>query len=202
MSWADNAAFRVDREYDREHASNGVTRFGTYILRSSPVTACWDGTFLDDEDRARAQWFAVAAWETASPPVMSPPYLHHHPRVRAASLASQTQARVSLVGRAELVAPWPAPLAASGDWKLGRPWRNWPVERYLDTERYYDLADDGMIEDRYLLASIKVEFPLEVDLPPAPSGPDEAAALAGGVISVLVTAMNDVVTPVLEALEA
>ena len=79
---AGGEAFWTDDEYDREHASDGVSRYGHYVrsaARSGLMAECWDGTW--DDDQVRRVRFACAAWETASSPVMAPGYIRRHPRV-------------------------------------------------------------------------------------------------------------------------
>ncbi len=65
-------AFWADRDYDREFASDGISRYGAYLRDASfePWT---------DDDQA-VEW-AVFAWERATGPVMSPGYVRCHSRV-------------------------------------------------------------------------------------------------------------------------
>ena len=48
---AGGQAFWTDDGYDREHASDGVSRYGHYVrsaARSGLMAECWDGTWDDD----------------------------------------------------------------------------------------------------------------------------------------------------------
>jgi hypothetical protein len=68
-----DAAFWIDYEYDRELASDGRSRFASYVRRAVATTEwteCWDGTW-DNEDVC-AVHFASEAWRLATTPVMSP----------------------------------------------------------------------------------------------------------------------------------
>lgn len=193
-------AFWIDDEYDREKASDGVSRFGAYVRQSTSLPECWDGTWDDLEGR-RAR-FAAATWETATSPVMSPGYVRKHPRV----LSERVQVSgwdLSLAGVVELVTPWPQPLARSRDWQGGMWWRNWRVETFGGREFYREPGEDEMVSGRYLMASARLVFPLPVDaLPAAPSGPrDNVVGAAREAVLALVAAMNAVVTPVIGALE-
>jgi hypothetical protein len=40
---ADGAAFWIDYDYDRENASDGISRYGAYVRRSSTLAESWDG---------------------------------------------------------------------------------------------------------------------------------------------------------------
>ena len=76
---ADGAAFWIDYDYDRENASDGVSRYGAYVRQSSTLAESWDGTW--DDAQVRQARFAEAAWATATTPVMSPGFVRRHPRV-------------------------------------------------------------------------------------------------------------------------
>jgi hypothetical protein len=134
----------------------------------------------------------VAAWETATPPVMAPGYVRRQPVIRRAKVARQ-QDGAPLSGIVDIAAPWPAPLAQS------RGWQDWPADSR--DAGYFDPADDGMIAGRRLmLTTVRLEFPLAVDLMNAPLGPHDAAVIAHDVVAALVAAMNAAVTPVIGAL--
>lgn len=74
------APFRVDGEYDREYAGDGVSRYGAYVRSrlDGSFAECWDGTW--EEPASRRMAFAAAAWRTAVGPVMSPGYVGYHSR--------------------------------------------------------------------------------------------------------------------------
>jgi hypothetical protein len=201
-------AFWTDDEYDREHASDGMSRYGHYVrsaARSGLIAECWDGTWDDAE--VRRVRFAAAAWETASSPVMSPGYVRRHPRLLSGRV-EYCAWDGTLTGVAELVAPWPHPLARSRDWQHGEWWRDWPVEQaygggeHFD-EWYREPAENEIASDRYLMTTARMVFPLPLSgLPAAPSGPDDDVEdTAREAVMALVAAMNVVVGPVLAALE-
>jgi hypothetical protein len=94
-----DAAFWIDYEYDREMASDGQSRFASYVRRAAATaewTECWDGTW--DDEAVRAMHFASESWHVATTPVMSPGYVRRHPRIRSARVE---------------VNPWDASLAAT-----------------------------------------------------------------------------------------
>ena len=104
------AAFWVDRDHDREHASNGVSRYGAYLR---------DAVFEPWTDHDQTVEWAVFAWRRATGPVMSPGYVRYHPRVLAARL-ERSGWDGSLVAGVDLVSTWPEELTAA----LGRG-RGW-----------------------------------------------------------------------------
>ena len=98
------AAFWVDRDYDRSHASDGISRYGAYLR---------DAAFEPWTDQDRAVEWAVFAWERATGPVMSPAYVRYHPRVLGARL-ERSGWDGSLVAGVTLVSAWPEQL--TGRW--------------------------------------------------------------------------------------
>lgn len=203
MSSGNGRAFWCDTDYDHEHASDGVSRLRAYIRQSSLVASCWDES-SGDTDVERAEWFAVAAWETASPPVMAPGFVRRDPVIRHARVARQQDG--PLAGIVDLAAPWPTQLSRSLDWRRGQEWRSWPVDDVGGW--YFDPADDGMTGGhRLALPTVRLEFPLmsrdqrtQVVLPDAPDGPERASHLADMVLHVLAEAMDQAVQPVIDAL--
>ena len=94
------AAFWVDRDHDREHASDGISRYGAYLR---------DAAFEPWTDHDQAVEWAVFAWRRATGPVMSPGYVRYHPRVLAARL-ERSGWDGSLVAGVDLVSAWPEQL--------------------------------------------------------------------------------------------
>ena len=93
-------AFWVERDYDREQASDGISRYGAYLR---------DATFEPWTDDDQAVEWAVFAWRRATGPVMSPGYVRYHPRVLAARL-ERSGWDGSLVAGVDLVSCWPEQL--------------------------------------------------------------------------------------------
>ncbi|MFC4328358.1 hypothetical protein ACFPC0_11020 [Streptomyces andamanensis] len=68
--WAPDKIVHVDREGDRERASDGYSRYGSYVgAREDEFKDTWSRK-LDAPLEPIA--FAIAAWRIATPPVMSP----------------------------------------------------------------------------------------------------------------------------------
>ena len=142
-------AFWVDRDYDREHASDGISRYGAYLR---------DATFEPWTDSDQAVEWAVFAWRRATGPVMSPGYVRYHPRVLAARLErSGWDGR--LVAGVDLVSSWPEHLrtAAARGVSLGDKdtyWQDWPTQ-YVggETISYYEPSEADIAARPYLLAT-------------------------------------------------
>ena len=190
------AALWVDRDYDREHASDGISRYGAYLR---------DAAFEPWTDHDQAVEWAVFAWRRATGPVMSPGYVRYHPRVLAARL-ERSGWDGSLVAGVDLVSSWPAQLkaaAASGLRLGGRDahWQDWPAEyRGGDTVSYYEPSEADVAARPYLLATVSLRFTVpsaELPEPPATS----AALLSAGrqAVAVVVAELNRIVGPVLRA---
>ncbi len=199
---ADGAAFWIDDEYDRQQASDGISRYGAYVRQASSVGESWDGTW-EDPDIRQAR-FAAAAWSTATGPVMAPGYVRQHPRVLAGRAAYNAWDG-TLNGLVRVVIPWPEPLAQSHAWQSGGSWwQDWPAGQLVGGRACYREPDDGeTAARRYLMASAALIFPLPaVMLPAAPAGPrDDLEDRAREAVRVLTGAMNGVVAPVTELLE-
>jgi len=191
-------AFWIDDAYDRDQASDGVSRFGAYVRQSRSIAGCWDGARYNVSAR-----FAAAAWETATPPVMSPGYVRRHPRVLRARV-DVSPWNATLVGSVELVMPWPDPLASAGGWQGSTCWRDWPAESLGRRDAYREPDDDELAAHAYLMASARLHFPLDPllpGLPSVPSSPRFCVEHARMAIEALVIAMNAAVAPVIGALE-
>lgn len=193
-------AFWIDYGYDREQASNGVSRYGAYVRKGTSLAECWDGTWEDPGIRQAK--FAAAAWSTATGPVMAPGYVRHHPRVLSGKVAYNAWDG-TLNGLVRVVTPWPQPLAQSCAWHPGDSlWEDWPVEPF-GGEYHREPDEDETAARRYLMTSAALIFPLSAGaLPAAPAVPrDDLEDRAREAVRVLTCAMNNVVGPVIEILE-
>jgi hypothetical protein len=189
-------AFWVDGDYDREFASDGMSRFGAYLRDAAfePWT---------DDDRT-AEW-AVFAWQRATGPVMSPGYVRYHPRVLAARL-ERSGWDGSLVAGVDLVSSWPeqVTMALAGGVRLGGRdayWRDWPAEyRGGETVSYCEPSEADVAARPYALATLSLQFTVpSAALPEPPATP--AALLGAGqrAVTVVVAELNRIVGPVLNA---
>jgi hypothetical protein len=189
-------AFWVDRDYDLEHASDGISRYGAYLRDAAfePWT---------DDDQA-AEW-AVFAWQRATGPVMSPGYVRYHPQVLGARL-ERSGWDGSLVADVTLVSAWPEQLTAVlvkavrlGDKEAY--WQDWPAECLGgDSVSYHEPSEADVTARPYLLTALSLQFTVPpAALPQPPATP--AAVLGAGqqAVAVVVAELNRIVGPVLSA---
>ena len=198
-------AFWTEEEWDREAASDGISRYGAYVRHRIPggFEECWDGTF----EIGRAKRFAALAWYTATGPVMAPPYANRHPAILGASLEVNFEADdadLSLTGIVELASRWPTALDC-GRGGLRR-WRSWIYENRLDASRPRVPGGDEIARGEcYALPLLRLMFTVPAgDLPAVPRPPHERGEVeraARMAVAVLVAELNRVVSPVLAALE-
>jgi hypothetical protein len=191
-----SAAFWVDRDYDREYASDGISRYGAYLR---------DATFEPWTDGDRAVEWAVFAWRRATGPVMSPGYVRYHPRVLAARL-ERSGWDGGLVVRVDLVSSWPEQLkpALARGLRLGDRdayWQDWPTQ-YVGGEiiSYYEPSEADVAARPYLLATLSLQFTLLSAALPEPRATSAYLLSAGQqAVAVVVAELNRVVGPVLSA---
>jgi hypothetical protein len=189
-------AFWVDTNYDREFASDGISRYGAYLR---------DATFEPWTDHDQAVEWAVFAWERATGPVMSPGYVRCHPRVLTARV-ERSGWDGSLIAAVTLVSAWPEQLSGmlTRAVRLGEReayWQDWPAEyRGGGITCYYEPSEADIAARPYLLTTVSVQFTVPSDaLPDPPAG--SAARLEGGrqAVAVVLAELNQVVGPVLSA---
>src|SRR5215471_19003836 len=189
------AAFWVDREYDRAHASDGISRYGAYLR---------DAAFEPWTDHDQAVEWAVFAWRRATGPVMSPGYVRYHPRVLSAQL-ERSGWDGSLVAGVTLVSSWPEQFttAPARSVKLGDKdayWQDWPAESRGGTSRHYEPSEADVAARPYLLTTLSLQFTVPSGaLPQPPATP--AARLSAGqqAVTAVVAELNRIVGSVLAA---
>jgi hypothetical protein len=188
------AAFWVDRDYDRERASDGRSRYGAYLR---------DASFEPWTDNDQAVEWAVFAWERATGPVMSPGYVRYHPRVLAARLG-RSGWDGSLAAGVTLLSLWPEEIKTAlsrairlGDREVYR--RDWPMECLGGgTVSYHEPSEADVAARPYMLATLNLQFTVpSAALPGPPATP--AALLDAGrqAVAMVVAELNRVVGPVL-----
>jgi hypothetical protein len=187
---AASQAFWIDQDFDREHAPDGISRYGAEVReRASEFAESWGDI--------SPVTFAATAWRLAA--ALTPGYVRWHRRiVAAACLRSPWDG--SLTCEVSLVSPWPAELTWTRQWWRDRGWRDWPQL----FGQYVPPSEQDLTRRPHLRASLLVQAPIPLDgLPPAPAGPqDELPGRAQLAVSVLVRELNDLISPMLEQLEA
>ncbi|WP_219512881.1 hypothetical protein [Nonomuraea ceibae] len=177
-------AFWIDETYDREYASDGVSRFSGYVRqrRTEFVEA------MNELDRVT---FAAAAWRVATSPVMAPGYVRQHKRVRSARLYRNYEDG-GICATVELVSITPRRL------EDGSPqWRSWPREH----GRFYEPEGPDLISARYLLTTTTAAFPLSAAGLPVCTDVRALETATKRAVELLVVRMNDAITPLVRHLE-
>ncbi|WP_242903707.1 hypothetical protein [Actinomadura terrae] len=199
---ASSTPFWVDEDYDREYASDGVSRFGAYVRDrlSSAFAECWED--FGDSPGVRLAEFASASWRTASGPVMAPGYVRSHTRVLDAQV-HRSAWDGSLIGSVSLVAPWPERLLRSYRWQGDLSWRDWPTELRGEGYEFVHPMEEDVTRRPFLQASVALSLPVPMHrLPAVPCGPRDGVEWAArAMVSALVAELNALVGPVLEELD-
>jgi hypothetical protein len=196
MSDPGPAAFWIDQGYDREHASDGVSRYAAYIRRAP---------FDPWTDHDQAVELAVFAWAQATTPVMSPGYVRYHPRILTAQLA-RSDWDGSLIARVDVLTSQPDHVRRT----VGRAgsWNDWPSEYSFGSDQivYYEPGTEDLARGPYLLASASLRFTVPsavLEQPPVQwrgrgeYAPDALAGACAAAVAVVVMELNSFVGPVL-----
>ena len=188
----DRTAFWADAEYDREHSSDGSSRYAAYIRQAS---------FDPFTDADRHVELAEFAWRQATTPVMSPGYVRRHPRILSVQL-ERSDWDGSLIACVDLVMPQPRPLAYLRADDRGM-WSDWPSEHSFAIDRtvWHEPGGEDLARSRYLLCTASLRFVVPSgDLPqPDPAGADAGTCKES--VAVLVRELNAVIGPVIARIE-
>jgi hypothetical protein len=181
----------VDAAWDYAHASDGVSRYGAYLRGHTKLFEPWHGEDTPDGITCDPGEFAVAAFQVACGPIMSPGYVRWHPRVLDHHVGygedPDPGRLVCTITLATFLPMW-----------LGSPWWSWTT--YLG--RDWSVPEDAR---HAALARLELRWPLPVATlphprPPARSGyPNLADAKAS--VRALVEVINQTAGPVLAKLE-
>lgn len=144
--------FWLDEDYDRSHASNGRSRYGSYLYSRSHL-------FHDDDQPTDPHRFAILAFDIASPPVMAPGFVCHHPRVLHVAWPRDDEDRWAC--EIQLIAPRPAVIERA---LRGRYWTDWQPR--WDRRGWYPPYDN----DRPAAHTVTIlRIPLPAEILPAPA---------------------------------
>jgi hypothetical protein len=148
-----DTAFWVDEVYDREYASDRGARYGAY-LRDRHHRFHDGGTPTSDPRE-----FAALAFTIASGPIMSPGYVHRHPRIHQVSWGRDDEDRYAF--DLDLATPLPAVIEQA---VRGQGWAGW------DRDWHGDAWWTPYRNDRPAAwTTCTVRIPLPADVLPAPA---------------------------------
>ncbi|WP_020578908.1 hypothetical protein [Actinopolymorpha alba] len=178
----------VDEFYDRDYASDGISRYGAYLRdRAHLFNTASDP--LDPVD------FAWTAWRIASGPVMSPGYIRVRPDIPWVTCHPRED-RDRLVAELEVRLPHPPQVRGLrrfgwADWARQRPWSDDPSP-YVEPE-----------ENRStLLFTARFVAELPAEGLPAPQRPGVNVGMAKAAVREICHQINSAVAPDLNRLLA
>lgn len=181
---SETRAFWIDAAYDRQTASDRISRFGAYVRDRAGMTAEW----WDNPDAA-AEW-AVWIWQVATPPIMAPGYVGHHPRILSAQVI-RSGWDGSLCGQVDVIIDLPVAPSVVGRW------RGWSQSPFGGLE---GPDERQATEGRYLLPHADASAPLDIDLSRLrpPSTYDDLTGAARAAVDELAATMNRAFTDLID----
>jgi hypothetical protein len=180
---------RVDQDWDRTNASDGVSRYGAYLRGHAELFDPWreapNGITEDPGE------FAIAAFRVACGPIMSPGYVAWHPRVLDHTVGyGEDPDPGRLILKIALATRLPM-------W-LGSPWWSWTTYMGRDWSEPEEAKHAA-------LARLELRWPLPVATLPRPRPPAKPGQPnlrdATASVRALVAEFNQTVGPVLAKLE-
>jgi hypothetical protein len=140
----------LDERYDTRYASDGESRYGAYLRQAAH-------RFVDlDEPIRDAGLFAATAFEIGCSPIMSPPYVHTHPRAVSVVPHGDEDGRRALTVMLAIEVPTDTQVL------LPRGWRGWQHPR--EDEHWYEPWDNDRPAVTTTL-TVRVPFPPTTVLP-------------------------------------
>jgi hypothetical protein len=92
----------IDDAYDRDYASDGISRFGAYVRQRAHL-------FVDDWEPLSPVTFAATVWAIASGPLMSPGYVRTRSSVGGVHCRHADEPGL-LLAEVDMCLPWSADL--------------------------------------------------------------------------------------------
>jgi len=170
---ATHIAAWLDLGYDREYASDGVSRYGAYLRDR---TSWWNDDGAESDVEYAAVRSAARCWEIANGPIMAPALVWLHPRILTAQAGVDDYDGRQLVLTVRLVAGLPDGLRRL----LGSGWRSWQYQqRGLPAPAWVEPYDRSGRPMRMALPTVSVSWPVPAARLPSPGGglPDVDAAI-------------------------
>ncbi|MCP2337903.1 hypothetical protein [Actinomadura rupiterrae] len=192
--------FWLNEHYDRDRASDGISRYGAYLRQNLHRFDPWgEGVDTDPAD------FTAAAWQVATSPIMSPAYLACR-WDRVLSTAIQRAENGAALANLELAATAPREL----DGRITSGWNTWTHDRGL--RAYLEPSQEQMALYPTLLPRVNLLLPVPAAKLHQPSPtltgqrPDKVtdALLTGAakrVVATLAVALNELLVPIVAAME-
>jgi hypothetical protein len=181
----------LDLGYDREFASDGVSRYGAYLRDRA---SWWHADDPESDPEYLAVRSAARCWEIANGPIMGPALVVLHPRILTARAAADEYDGRQLVLTVRLVVGLPDGLRRV----LGYQWRSWQHEEYGPSgptwSEPYERSGGPL---RVALPTLSLSWPVPAARLPFPGGglPDVDAAIDA--VAAVAEVLNGELGPVL-----
>lgn len=153
-AWHSQLLVRVNDDYDRENASDGVSRYGAY-LRQRP-DEFRDGWSDEAKPIGTAAEFAVHAWRVATAPVMVPGYVQVRPDLNGITLHLDDDDG-SLY--ADIRVPLRHHHIGGGPKRFPYAWQDWESDTDYSGAEYRGLLEPRAMRKPSVLASAVVRVP-------------------------------------------
>jgi len=193
----DGLAAWVDREYDDDRASDGVSRYGQYLRDRAKQFDDLDLDLADpDRDGYNRTVFARLAWAIANGPIMSPGLVARHPRVTGVTTETDDWDYANLIVTAELISELPAGMGSV----LGYRW--YGLDRTYSGG--YQWPDRSRAKEplHMALPALTLVFPVPAaDLPAPALDPNGLLSAAFGAVDAIVDHANRKLRPALILLD-
>ncbi|WP_153536932.1 hypothetical protein [Actinomadura macrotermitis] len=199
----DTATFTGPLRTDASDGRQATSRYGEYLKQHVEL---FEDDFESVPITGDAVRFAVAAWQVACGPIMSPSYVQwDEPRLQSVHCV-RSQWDGSLLARAALAVPPPAPLAYR---RLPGRWNGWEHDRF--TDRYWEPLGERLVDRPTLLTTATVVLPFTAEELPAPVTAHKVTPLprsgeamlthdAKAAVTALVGLINRQLAPLIQAL--
>jgi hypothetical protein len=187
---ATHTAAWLDLGYDREFASDGVSRYGAYLRDRA---SWWDDDDAESDSVYAGARSAARCWEIANGPIMAPGLVRLHPRILTAHAAVDDYDGRQVVLTVRLVAGLPDGLR-----RLLSGWRSWQYQqRGLSEPAWVEPYDRTGRPVRMALPTLTLSWPVPAVGLPRPGGglPDVAAAIDA--VAAVAEVFNGELRPVL-----
>jgi hypothetical protein len=154
IAWTDHRLVYVDDRYDRENASNGVSRYGAYLRQNASLFR--DGWTDEPAPIRTPEEFAVHAWTVATGPIMFPGYVRARPDLHRVTLHRDDDDGSLYV---DVHAPLYHSHIGGNTKRFPYAWQDWATEYDHGGDKYRGRLEPRDNKRPSVLASVVVRVP-------------------------------------------